>query len=94
MPCLPCVIHSSNGAFLLPFLQHWTMETEQLPSRDPGSLQRQSMTDALCYQQSLDTSQRLCFHSLTSFRGYLTKKKKSFATVLTLVLLWSFQLGL
>lgn len=46
------------------------------------------MTDAVCYQQSLDTLQRLCFHGPTSFRGYLTKKPKqktSFATVLGVV---------
>ena len=34
------------------------------------------MTDAVCYQQSLDTLQRLCFHSPTSFRGYLSHQKK------------------
>lgn len=83
MPCLSCAMHSFNGAFLL-FLQCWAMKTE-LPSWESGSLQRQSMTNVVCYQQSLDTLQRPCFHSPTSFRGYLTKK--SLSTALTLVLL-------
>lgn len=55
------------------FFQCWTMETEQLPLWESGSLQRQSMTDAVCYQQSLDTLQRQWFHGPTSFSGYLTK---------------------
>lgn len=52
------------------------METEQLSLRESSSLQRQPMTNAVCYQQSLDTLQGLCFHSSTSFRGYHTRKKK------------------
>lgn len=65
------------------------METEQLPLWESDSLQTQSMTDAVRYQQSLDTLQKLWFHGPTSFRGYLTKnlnkKKTSFATVLGVV---------
>lgn len=78
MPCLSCEMCSFNGA-LLPFsffFFFWTMETEQLSLRESSSLQRQPMTNAVCYQQSLDTLQGLCFHSSTSFRGYHTRKKK------------------
>lgn len=77
--------------FFLFLLHYGTMKIEHLPLWESSSLQRQSMTNAVHYWWSLDTLQELCFHSTISFRGYLThtkkKKKKIFATVLTLILM-------